>query len=117
MNTAVIYDLLVGKGGAERVVLALAKAFDADIWTTTHVPDAVYPVYGAFKISTHPLKSFSLSSILKPMNLIWQGLIQAEATVKFRKIELPSYDLIINAGRMWRIISILLVQNPDERKA
>jgi len=98
MKTVVVYDLLVGRGGAERVVLALAKAFNADIWTTTYIPDAIYPDYSSFKIFPHPLKSFPLSSSLKPMNLLWQGLIQTEATFKFRKMELSSYDLIISAG-------------------
>jgi len=98
MKTAVIYDLLIGKGGAERVVLALARAFNADIWTTTYLPEEVYPEFGAFQIFPHPLKSWPLSSTLKPVNFIWQGLLQTEATFKFRKMELPGYDLIISAG-------------------
>ncbi len=95
MRVAVIYDLLIGKGGAERVVLALARAFDADIWTTTYVPEAVYPEYGAFRIFPHPLKSWPLSSRMKLMSLLWQGLIQTEAIFKFRKMELPGYKIML----------------------
>ena len=56
MKTAVIYDSLRGKGGAERATLVLAKAFIADIWTTTYLPEQVYPDYEFFKVYDNPLK-------------------------------------------------------------
>src|SRR5687767_3830186 len=45
-RVAIAHDYLTQRGGAERVVLSLAKAFpDAPIYTTLYDPDATYPEF------------------------------------------------------------------------
>jgi glycosyltransferase involved in cell wall biosynthesis len=55
-RVAIAHDYLTQRGGAERVVLALHRAFpDATIHTTLYDPDATYPEFRAAHIETSPL--------------------------------------------------------------
>jgi glycosyltransferase involved in cell wall biosynthesis len=87
MKIAVVFDYLIAKGGAERVVFTLAEAFNADVWTTSYAPERTYPEFQKLEIFTHPLK-FSHHS----------GLMQTEAAIKFRAMDLSDYDLIMSLG-------------------
>ncbi|MGG5259347.1 glycosyltransferase [Phycicoccus avicenniae] len=50
-TVAIAHDYLTQRGGAERVVLSLAKAFPgAPVHTTLHEPDATYPEVGALDV-------------------------------------------------------------------
>lgn len=53
---AIAHDYLTQRGGAERVVLALARAFPgAPIYTTLYEPDLTYPEFRALDVRTTPL--------------------------------------------------------------
>ena len=86
MKTAVVYDFLFTKGGMDRATAILARGFDADIWTTTYIPERTYPELKKIKIFQHPLTFHR------------RGLLQIEAVLKFRRMDLSDYDLIISSG-------------------
>jgi glycosyltransferase involved in cell wall biosynthesis len=53
-TVAIVHDYLTQRGGAERVVLAMARAFpDAPIYTAVYDPDATFPEFG--KLDVRPL--------------------------------------------------------------
>jgi glycosyltransferase involved in cell wall biosynthesis len=53
---AIAHDYLTQRGGAERVVLTLLRAFpDAPLHTTLYDPDATYPDFAAADVRTSPL--------------------------------------------------------------
>ncbi len=55
-RVAIAHDYLTQRGGAERVVLAMARAFpDARIHTTLYDPEATYPEFADHDIVTSPL--------------------------------------------------------------
>lgn len=55
-RVAIAHDYLTQRGGAERVVLSLARAFpDAPIHTTLYEPASTFPEFGDLDIRTSPL--------------------------------------------------------------
>jgi len=55
-RVAIAHDYLTQRGGAERVVLAMARAFpDAPIFTTLYDPENTYPEFAGHDIVTSPL--------------------------------------------------------------
>lgn len=86
MKTAVVYDFLFTKGGMDRSTAILARGFKADIWTTTYIPEMTYPELRKVKIFQHPL------------TFRRRGLMQLEAVLRFRNMDLSDYDLIITSG-------------------
>ena len=55
-RVAIVHDYLTQRGGAERVVLALAKAFpDAPVFTSFYVPSATFPEFADLDVRTLPL--------------------------------------------------------------
>jgi glycosyltransferase involved in cell wall biosynthesis len=55
-TVAIAHDYLTQKGGAERVVLAMLRAFpDATIYTTLYDPESTYPEFRQARIVTSPL--------------------------------------------------------------
>src|SRR5687767_10075890 len=51
MQVAIVHDYLTQRGGAERVVLAMAKTFpDAPIYTSLFEPSATYPEFADLDI-------------------------------------------------------------------
>ncbi|MET3708941.1 glycosyltransferase involved in cell wall biosynthesis [Arthrobacter sp. UYEF6] len=58
---AIAHDYLTQKGGAERVVLAMHRAFpDATIYTTLYDPDRTFPEFANAKIVTSPLNRIAM---------------------------------------------------------
>lgn len=58
---AIAHDYLTQKGGAERVVLAMHKAFpEATIYTTLYDPESTYPEFKNAKIVVSPLNKVGL---------------------------------------------------------
>jgi glycosyltransferase involved in cell wall biosynthesis len=54
---AIAHDYLTQRGGAERVVLAMARSFpDASIVTSLYEPDATYPEFASHSVVTTPLQ-------------------------------------------------------------
>jgi hypothetical protein len=99
MRTAVIYNSLMGKSGAERAALVLARAFNADIWTTTYLPDKVFPDYKQFRIYSNPLRCLKFKWQLGSLDLILRGLMHTESIFKFQHMDLSDYDLVISIGQ------------------
>jgi glycosyltransferase involved in cell wall biosynthesis len=55
-RVAIAHDYLTQRGGAERVVLALSRAFpDAPIHTTIYDPEGTYPEFAGREVVTGPL--------------------------------------------------------------
>lgn len=55
-GVAIAHDYLTQRGGAEKVVLALQRAFpESPIYTTLYQPDTTYPEFSASTIITSPL--------------------------------------------------------------
>ena len=55
-RVVIAHDYLTQRGGAERVVLALARTFpDAPIYTTLYDPSTTYPEFAAHTVVTSPL--------------------------------------------------------------
>lgn len=58
---AIAHDYLTQKGGAERVVLAMHRAFpEAKIYTTLYHPEGTFPEFAAANIVTSPLNRIPL---------------------------------------------------------
>ena len=51
LKVAIVHDMIVDRGGAERVLLYFNRAFpDAPIFTTSYLPDYTYPEFKKLKI-------------------------------------------------------------------
>ncbi|MCT2085758.1 glycosyltransferase [Microbacterium enclense] len=60
-DVAIAHDYLTQRGGAEKVVLALQRAFPkAPIYTTLYQPETTYPEFAASTIVTSPLNRIPL---------------------------------------------------------
>jgi glycosyltransferase involved in cell wall biosynthesis len=56
MKTALVHDYLTQRGGAERVVLMLARAFaDAPLYTSLYEPEATFPEFAALDVRALPI--------------------------------------------------------------
>lgn len=61
MKVAIAHDYLTLRGGAERVVLAMARAFpDASVYTTLYEPAHTYDEFRALDVHTSPLNRLRL---------------------------------------------------------
>ena len=57
-SVAIAHDYLTQRGGAERVVLSLLKAFPgAELYTSLYEPDQTFPEFGEHRIHTMPINS------------------------------------------------------------
>ena len=55
-TVAIVHDYITQRGGAERVVLSMLRAFPgATVYTTLHNPDTAYPEFASVPIVTSPL--------------------------------------------------------------
>lgn len=60
-DIAIAHDYLTQRGGAEKVVLALQRAFpDSPIYTTLYQPETTYPEFASSTIITSPLNRVPL---------------------------------------------------------
>lgn len=56
MRVAIVHDYLTQRGGAERVVLAMLRAFpDAELHTSLYDPDGTFPEFEQYRIRTMPI--------------------------------------------------------------
>ena len=61
MRVALVHDYLTQRGGAERVVLTLTRAFpDAPLFTSLYDPEGTFPEFGAVDLQTLPINRFPL---------------------------------------------------------
>lgn len=94
MKIAIAFDYLVTKGGMERTIIVLAKAFKADIWTTSYDEGSTFPEFRKLRVFPSPLLFGK------------QGLMQTEAVFRFRRMNLSEYDLVISMGDWAKQISM-----------
>lgn len=85
MKIAICHDHFVKKGGGERVVMTMAKALDADIFTGFIDWEFTYPELKAF-----------------PVTMLCSSLNQWRIAQKFEKYDFSAYDLVICSGT-WAI--------------
>ena len=91
-KVAIVCDWLTNMGGAERVVLALHKAFpDAPIYTSVFTPETM-PAFSGLDIRTTNLQK--LPGKLRGKHQLFP-LQRAHA---FRKLDLSEYDIIISSA-------------------
>lgn len=61
MKVAIAHDYLTQRGGAERVVLSLCRAFpEAEVHTLFHAPEQTFPEFGDRVIRTGPLNGIGV---------------------------------------------------------
>lgn len=59
VDVALAHDYLTQRGGAERALLALGRAFpEAPVYTTVHEPGATYAEFSTHRLHTTPLQRF-----------------------------------------------------------
>jgi glycosyltransferase involved in cell wall biosynthesis len=98
LKSAVVYETLADRGGGERATLVLARAFQADVYTTNYNPESAYPEYELLRVIPSSLISLKHQYPGRVLRLIQGGLIRTEAMFKFRKMDLSAYDLVITVG-------------------
>ena len=87
---AIVCDWLTNMGGAEKVVLAVAKAYpDAPIYTSVFTPETM-PAFKGLDIRTTYLQK--LPGFLRRKHQLFP-ILRARA---FRKLDLSEYDIIIS---------------------
>ncbi len=60
-RVAIVHDYLTQRGGAERVLLSMLRAFpDAEVHTSLYDPDGTYPEFARYDIRTGPLNRVAL---------------------------------------------------------
>jgi glycosyltransferase involved in cell wall biosynthesis len=60
-DVAIVHDYLTQRGGAERVVLSMMRAFpEAPLYTSLYAPDRTFPEFADADIRTLPLNSWPL---------------------------------------------------------
>src|SRR5256885_8379884 len=91
MRIAVLHDHLSFIGGGERVALALAAAFDADLFVTDLDPDLPTRA-GLQGVRATELRRVPRTPILR----------QERQAAAFRRADLPGYDLYLFSGN-WAI--------------
>ena len=88
MRTAIVHDYLSQRGGAERVVLAMAGLFpDAPIFTSFYSPDLTYPEFAALDVRTS-----SLQGSIDPEHFR-RSLFRLPGV--FADLDLSSYDQVL----------------------
>lgn len=95
MKIAVVWDFLIDKGGAEREILILAKALEADVITTHYIPNRTYEEFSKVNVISNPLRTYP-----RPL------LMQSEAAKKFRTMDLSGYDIVLSMGDWAKHISL-----------
>ena len=63
MKVALVHDYLTQRGGAERVFLAMCRAFpDAPIYTSLYEPELTFPEFQELEIQHHAAESLRAAS-------------------------------------------------------
>lgn len=102
MKVVFVIDCLITKGGMERTGEVLTRAFKADVWTTTYLPEKTYDGFKKFKVFSHPLRFY-----------FKEGLTHIEAMLKFMGADLSDYDLVISSGSWARYVGLREENHPQ----
>ncbi len=86
-NIAVIHDYLTQRGGAERTALALARYFDAPLFTSVYQPELTFAEFGDIDV-----RPTYLQKITPPQRFRLTAPLMAAA---FAHIDLSEFDAVI----------------------
>lgn len=92
MKMAIIHDMIVDRGGAERVLLYFHEAFpDVPIFTTLYIPDSSYPEFRELNISSTFYGKFARNQALYRKLYFPLGLMAS------RSLDLSEFDLVLQS--------------------
>jgi glycosyltransferase involved in cell wall biosynthesis len=92
MKVALVHDVLIIFGGAERIFQYLCEEFkDADIYTLSYNPDSTLPYFKTRKINVSRINKF----VQTPTTFKFSFPI---AKHLFNKIDLSNYDIVISSS-------------------
>lgn len=95
MRVAIVHDYLTQRGGAERVVLALLRAFPgADLYTSVYDPPGTYPEFAAHDVRTTALQR------LPHEGPAFRRLLPLYP-IAFSSLRLRGYDLVVSSSSGW----------------
>jgi glycosyltransferase involved in cell wall biosynthesis len=92
VRIAIVHDALCVAGGAERLVLWMAKAFPgAPIYTSVYLPAGTFPEYRQLDVRTLPFARFIRSEKqFKLLYPLWLYLIQ--------RLDFSDYDVVLSSS-------------------
>jgi glycosyltransferase involved in cell wall biosynthesis len=92
VRIAIVHDALCVAGGAERLVLWMAKAFPgAPIYTSVYLPAGTFPEYRQLDVRTLPFARFIRSEKqFKLLFPLWLYLIQ--------RLDFSDYDVVLSSS-------------------
>ena len=95
LRVALVHDALVDTGGAERVVLILARMFpNAPLYTTCYKPDWTFDQFRTLDVRT---------SFVQPLvvNRIVHKILFPLYPMAFEQFDLSGYDLVLSSSAHW----------------
>jgi len=96
---AIVHDYLVDKGGAERVVISISKAFPhAPIYTSIFDETKTFPYFKKIKNIYYSKRLYKLLSYIKDRERHASLILRY-----FRRLKLKKYDLIISSSSAFAI--------------
>lgn len=91
LRVCIVHDYLTQRGGAERVVLAMLKAYPyADLYTSIYDPQSTFPEFRDYRIHTTFLQKFYIKSFGHRIYLPLYPLA-------FESLNLKGYEVIISS--------------------
>jgi len=92
VRIAIVHDALCVSGGAERLVLWMAKAFpEAPIYTAVYLPDGTFPEYREMDVRTLPFAGgIRTERQFKLLFPLWLYLIQ--------RLDFREYDVVLSSS-------------------
>ncbi|MCQ8898528.1 MAG: glycosyltransferase [Hadesarchaea archaeon] len=97
MRVAVCHDLLNVRGGAERVVLTLSRAFKADLFVLLYEPEKTFEEAG--KVRVHALGAPPLPSDRRFYPWVYP-LFHSLGMWRFLTLGLEGYEVVITSGKL-----------------
>lgn len=95
MKVAIVHDYLTQRGGAERVVLSLLRAFPgADLYTSVYDPDGTYPEFRDVEVRTSFLQR------LPHRGDAFRALLPLYP-LAFGRMRLEGHDLVVSSSSGW----------------
>jgi len=92
LRVALVHDALCVRGGAEKLVLWMKKAFpEAPIFTSVYLPEKTFPEYRNFEIHTLPLSGLiNNENQMKLLYPVWYH--------GFKTLDLSEFDLVLSSS-------------------
>lgn len=93
-SVAIVHDYLNQRGGAERVVLEMARIWpEAQLYTSLYRPESVFPEFRDLKVSTTFVDRVPVDSGFR--------IIAPLLPLAFRSIPVLEHDLVISSSSGW----------------